>query len=115
MKAPMIAKSDVDGIIAAYRRRWSRARWSLERAALWKRVIHEFRVCSVFWHVEPEELTARRCYYLIEKSFLEETWHELARGRVVQVRNGTAVVRGKEREHTVKLERIVAFENGRIR
>ena len=115
MKAPMICRDDVDGIIAAHRTEWGRARSSLDRAALYKRVIHEFRVCSVLWHVEPEELTARRCYYLIERSFLDETWREIARGRVVQVRNGTAIVRGKRREHTVKLECIVAFENGRIR
>lgn len=55
MLYPLIPRVEVEYLITKYRIKIIKSKKPQERAVLWQKLIHEFRVRCYLWHLEPED------------------------------------------------------------
>lgn len=79
MLYPLISRHEVDYLITEYRSKIIKLKKPRERAALWQKLIHEFRIRCYLWHLEPEYCTGKTIWWITPKQTKYARWYEVAR------------------------------------
>lgn len=109
MLYPLILRDDVDCIIGRYRYKFLKAKKPQERAALWQKVVHEFRISCYLWHLKPEDCTGRDIWWITPKHTKYARWYEVCQGVVVNVRDGVFFVQAGNKNVTVRMKHLLAM------
>lgn len=109
MLYPLIPRDEVDYLIAKYRNKFLKSKKQQERAALWQKVIHEFRICSYLWHLEPEDCIGRAIWWITPKSTKHARWYEVCQGVVTDTQNGVFFVQAGKKNVTVRMKHLLAM------
>lgn len=113
MLYPLIPRDEVDCLIANYRNKFLKAKKQQERAALWQKVIHEFRIGCYLWHLEPEDCVGKAIWWIIPKSTKHARWYEVCQGVVTDVHNNVFFVQAGKKNVTVRMKQLLAMAGPR--
>lgn len=113
MLYPLIPRDEVDRLIAMYRDKFLKAKKQRERAALWQKVIHEFRIGCYLWHFEPEDCVGKAIWWIIPKSTKYARWYEVCQGVVTEVHDNVFFVQAGKKNVTVKMKHLLAMAGPR--
>lgn len=113
MLYPLIPRDEVEYLIAKYRNKFLKAKKSQERAALWQKVIHEFRIGCYLWHLAPEDCVGRAIWWITPKHAKYARWYEVCQGIVKDVRNDVFFVTTGKRTITVRMKHLLAMSGPR--
>ena len=109
MLYPLIPRDEVDYLTAKYRYKFLKTKKIQERAALWQKVIHEFRIGCYLWHMEPEDCIGKTIWWLTPKHSKYARWYEVCQGIVEDVRNDVFFVPAGKRKITVRMKHLLAM------
>lgn len=109
MLYPLIPRDEVDCLIANYCSKFLKAKKQPERAALWQKVIHEFRIGCYLWHLEPEDCVGKAIWWIIPKSAKHARWYEVCQGVVTGVHDNVFFVQAGKKNVTVKMKHLLAM------
>ena len=109
MLYPLIPRDDVDCIIGRYRCKFLKAKKPQERAALWQKVIHEFRIGCYLWHLEPEDCIGKAIWWITPKRTKYARWYEVCQGVVADTHNGVFFVQAGKKTVTVRMKHLLAM------
>lgn len=113
MLCPLIPRDEVDYLISKYRSKFLKAKKPQERAALWQKVIHEFRLGCYLWHLESEDCIGRAIWWITPKRTKYACWYEVCQGVVTDVHNNVFFVQAGKKNVTVRMKHILAMAGGR--
>lgn len=109
MLYPLILRDEVDYLIAKYRNKFLKAKKPQERAALWQKVIHDFRIGCYLWHMEPEDCIGKAIWWLTPKHTKYARWYEVCQGVVTDVHNNVFFVQAGKKNVTVRMKHLLAM------
>lgn len=109
MLYPLIPQDEVDYLIAKYRNKFLKAKKPQERAALWQKLIHEFRIGCYLWHLEPEDCIGKAIWWITPKHAKYVSWYEVCKGVVTHVHNGVFFVQAGKKDVTVRMKHLLAM------
>lgn len=84
----------------------------VERSILWKKVIHEFRSCTML-QTGDDRIIGGRIYWLVTKHSYRMTWYEIAQGTITGFIRDKYVVRSNGRNRVIHPNQVVAVERKR--
>lgn len=113
MLYPLIPRDEVDYLIAKYRYKFLKTKKIQERAALWQKVIHEFKIGCYLWHMEPEDCIGKTIWWLTPKHAKYARWYEVCQGIVKDVRNDVFFVHAGKKNITVRMKHLLAMSGPR--
>nr|DAJ54228.1 MAG TPA: hypothetical protein [Bacteriophage sp.] len=113
MLYPLIPRDDVDCLIAKYRNKFLKAKKPQERAALWQKLIHEFRLVCYLWHLESQDCIGRAIWWITPKHTKYARWYEVCQGVVTDVHDSVFFVQAGKKNVTVRMNHILALAGGR--
>nr|DAG68209.1 MAG TPA: hypothetical protein [Caudoviricetes sp.] len=100
------------GIVNKYLPEFSTAQNPVERSILWKKVIHEFRVCT-YIQTGDERIVGGRIYWLVSKRSYRMTWYEIYKGTITGFTRDKYVVKIKGHNRVIHPNQVVAIERRR--
>lgn len=109
MLYPLIPRDEVDRLIAHYRIKFAKAKKPQERAALWQKVIHDFRLGVYLWHLEPEDCAGKAIWWITPRHTKYARWYEVCQGVVTDVHNGVFFVQAGKKNVTVRMKHLLAM------
>lgn len=109
MLYPLIPRNEVDYLIATYRKKFLKTKKPHERAALWQKVIHEFRLRCYLWHLEPEDCIGKAIWWLTPKHTKYDRWYEVCQGVVTGVQANVFFVQAGKKNVTVRMKHLLAM------
>lgn len=109
MLYPLIPRAEVDYLIAKYRDKFLKTKNIQERAAVWQKVIHEFRIGCYLWHMEPGDCIGRTIWWITPKHAKYARWYEVCQGIVKGVRNDAFFVHAGKKNATVRMRHLLAM------
>lgn len=109
MLYPLIPRDDVVYLIGKYRNKFLKAEKPQERAALWRKFIHEFRICSYLWPLKPEECIGKAIWWITPKHTKYARWYEVCQGVVTDVHKGVFFVQAGKKNVTVRMRHLLAM------
>lgn len=112
MLYPLIPRNEVDHLIDHYRGLQTKAKKPQERAALWQKIIHEFRIRCYLWHLEPEDCTGKTIWWITSKHTKYARWYEVCQGVVTGVHNNVFFVQVGKKNVTVRMKHLLAMSGG---
>ena len=83
-----------------------------ERSILWKKVIHEFRTCTLI-QTGDERIVGGRIYWLVPKRSYRMTWYEIAQGTITGFIRGKYAVISNGHIRVIHPNQVVAIERKR--
>lgn len=99
-------------IISKYLPEFSAATNPVERSILWKKVIHEFRTCTII-QTGDDRIIGGLIYWLVSKHSYRMTWYEIAKGTIMGFVKDSYVVRSKGHIRMIHPNQVVAIERKR--
>lgn len=84
----------------------------VERSILWKKVIHEFRTCTML-QTGDDRIIGGRIYWLVPKHSNRMTWYEIAQGTITGFTRDKYAVRSNGRNRVIHPNQVVAVERKR--
>lgn len=84
----------------------------VECSILWKKVIHEFRTCTII-QTGDDRIIGGLIYWLIPKHSYRMTWYEIAKGTIVGFVKDKYVVRSNGHIRMIHSNQVVAIERKR--
>lgn len=109
MLYPLIPRDEVDCLIVKYRNKFFKSKKPQERVALWQKFIHEFRICSYLWHLEPEDCIGKAIWWITPKRTRHARWYEVCQGVVTDTHNGVFFVQVGKKNVTVRMKHLLAM------
>lgn len=109
MLYPLIPRDEVGLLIAHYQPRFAKAKKPQERAALWQKVIHDFRLGCYLWHLEPEECVGKAIWWITPRYTKYVRWHEVCQGVVTDVHNNVFFVQAGKKNVTIRMKHLLAM------
>lgn len=109
MLYPLIPRDEVDCLIAKYRIKFLKAKTPQERAALWQKIIHEFRIRCYLWHLYPEDCVGKAIWWITPKHTKHVHWYEVRQGFVTVTHNGVFFVQAGKKNITVRMKHLLAM------
>lgn len=109
MLYPLIPRDEVDYLIANYRNKFLRTKKPQERAALWQKVIHEFRLGCYLWHLQPEDCAGKAIWWIVPKHTKYARWYEVCQGVVTDVHDNVFFVQAGKKNVIVKMNQLLAM------
>lgn len=109
MLYPLIPRDEVDHLIDHYRNILPKAKKPQERAALWQKLIHEFRIGCYLWNMEPDDCKGRAIWWMVPKRTKYARWYEICQGVVTDVHNGVFFVQAGKKNVTVRMKHLLAM------
>lgn len=109
MLYPLIPRAEVDYLIAKYRDKYLKTKNIQERAAVWQKVIHEFRIGCYLWHMEPGDCIGKTIWWITPKHAKYARWYEVCQGIVEDVRNDAFFVHAGKKNVTVRMRHLLAM------
>lgn len=113
MLYPLIPRAEADYLIAKYRDKFLKTKNIQERAAVWQKVIHEFRIGCYLWHMEPGDCIGKTIWWITPKHAKYARWYEVCQGIVKDVRNDVFFVHAGKKNVTVRMSHILAMSGPR--
>lgn len=113
MLYPLIPRDDVDHLIACYRNKFAKTKKPQERAAIWQKVIHDFRLGCYLWHLEPEDCIGKAIWWITPKHTKYVRWHEVSQGVVTGVHGNAFFVEAGKKTVTVRMKHLLALAGPR--
>lgn len=111
MLYPLIPRDEADYLIAKYCYKFLKAKKPQERVVVWQKVIHEFRVGSYLWHLEPEDCVGKAIWWITPKHTKYASWHEVCQGVVIGVQNDMFFVQAGKKNVTVRMKHLLAMSD----
>lgn len=99
-------------IINKYLPEFAAATNPVECSILWKKVIHEFRTCTII-QTGDDRIIGGLIYWLTPKHSYRVTWYEIAKGTIVGFVKDKYVVRSKGHIRMIHPNQVVAIERKR--
>ena len=96
-------------IINKYLPEFATATNPVEQSILWKKVIHEFRTCTVIQRGD-DRIIGGLIYWLTPKYSYRMTWCEIAKGTIMGFVKDKYVVRSKGHIRMIRPNQVVAIE-----
>lgn len=109
MLYPLIPRDEVDYLIAKYRDEFLKAKKPQVRAALWQKLIHEFRLASYLWHLGSEDCVGKAIWWITPKHTKYARWYEVCQGVVTDVHNNVFFVQAGKKNVTVSMKHLLAM------
>lgn len=109
MLYPLIPRDEVYYLIAKYRNKFMKAKKPQERAALWQKIIHEFRIGCYLWYLEPEDCIGKAIWWITPRHTRYARWYEVNQGVVTDVRNDVFLVQAGKKNVTVRRRQLLAM------
>lgn len=81
----------------------------VERSILWKKVIHEFRICT-FIQTGDERIIGGRIYWLVPKHSYRMAWYEIAQGTITGITRGKYEVKSNGHTRVIHPNQVVSVE-----
>lgn len=113
MLYPLISQHEVDYLLSKYQKKFAKAKKPQERAALWQKIIHEFRISCYLWHLEPEDCTSKTIWWITPKRTKYVRWYEVCQGVVTDVHNNVFFVHAGKKNVTVRMSHLLAMSGPR--
>lgn len=109
MLYPLIPRDEADYLIAKYRNKFLKAKKPQECAVVWQKVIHEFRIGSYLWHLEPEDCIGKTIWWITPKRVKHARWYEVCQGVVTDTHNDAFFVQAGKKNVTVRMKHLLAM------
>ena len=109
MLYPLISRHEVDYLLSMYQTEFTKAKKPQERAALWQKLIHEFRISCYLWHLEPEDCIGKAIWWITPKHTKYARWYEVCQGVVTDVHNNVFFVQAGKKNVTVRMKNLLAM------
>ena len=109
MLYPLIARQEADYLLARYQKEFAKAKKPQERAALWQKIIHEFRIRCYLWHMEPEDCAGKAIWWITPKRTKYARWYEVCQGVVTDVHDNVFFVQAGKKNVTVRMKHLLAM------
>lgn len=109
MLYPLISHREVDYLLGRYHKEFAKAKKPQERAVVWKKIIHEFRIRCYLWHLEPEDCIGKAIWWIAPKHTKYACWYEVCQGVVTDVHNGVFFVQVGKKNVTVTMKHLLAM------
>lgn len=109
MLYPLISRREVDYLLAKYQKAFTKTKKPQERAALWQKVIHEFRVRCYLCNMEPEDCTGKVIWWITPKRTKYARWYEVCQGVVTDTHNNVFFVQAGKKNVTVRMKHLLAM------
>lgn len=109
MLYPLIPRDEANFLIARDRSKFLKLKKPEERAVLWQKIIHEFRIRCYLWHLEPEDCTGKVIWWITPKHTKYVRWYEVCQGVVTDVHNGVFFVQVGKKNVTVRMKHLLAM------
>lgn len=109
MLYPLIPRDEVDYLIAEYRNKFLKVKKPRERAALWQKLLHEFRVRCYLWNLEPEDCIGKAIWWITPKHTKHARWYEVCQGVVTHVHDNVFLVQAGKKNVTVRMKQMLAM------
>lgn len=109
MLYPLIPRDDVDHLIAHYRIKFAKAKKPQERAALWQKVIHDFRLGCYLGYLEPVDCIGKAIWWVTPKRTKYARWYEVCQGVVTDVHGNVFFVQAGKKNITVRMKHLLAM------
>lgn len=110
MLYPLITRAEADSIIAKYHIKFLKVKKKpQERAALWQKVIHEFRIGCYLWHLEPEDCIGKAIWWITPRHTKYAHWYEVCQGVVTDTHNDVFFVQAGKKNVTVRMKQLLAM------
>lgn len=109
MLYPLIPRDEVDYLISNYRNKFNEAKKPHERAALWQKLIHEFRIRCYLWHLDPEDCTGKSIWWITPKHAKYARWYEVCQGVVTDVHDNVFFVQAGKKNVIVRMKHLLAM------
>lgn len=109
MLYPLISHHEVDYLLSKYKKEFTNAKKMNERAALWQKLIHEFRVRCYLWHLEPEDCIGNAIWWITPKHTKYARWYEVCQGVVTDVHDSVFFVQAVNKNVTVRMKHLLAM------
>lgn len=113
MLYPLMPRYEVECLIAKYRIKIIKSKNLQERAALWKNLIHEFRIRCYLWHLEPEDCAGKAIWWIVPKHTKYARWYEVCQGVVTDVHDNVFFVQAGKKNVTVRMQHLLAMAGPR--
>ena len=111
MLYPLISRREVDYLLSRYQKAFTKAKKPQERAALWQKVIHEFRIRCYLWYMEPEDCTGMAIWWITPKHTKYARWYEVCQGVVTDVHNSVFFVQAGKKNVTIRMKHLLAMSD----
>lgn len=108
----IILPVDRAAIVNKYLSEFAAATNPIEQSILWKKIIHEFRTCTII-QTGDERIIGGLIYWLIPKHSYRMTWYEIAKGTIMGFVKDKYVVRSKGHIRMIHPNQVVAIERKR--
>lgn len=109
MLYPLISRHEVDYLLSRYQTEFTKTKKPRERAALWQKLIHEFRVRCYLWHMEPEDCIGKAIWWIVPKRTKYARWYEVCQGVVTGVHDNVFFVQAGKKNVTVRMKHLLAM------
>lgn len=109
MLYPLISRRDVDYLFGVYQKAFTKTKKPRERAALWQKLMHEFRIRCYLWHLEPEDCTGKAIWWITPKHTKYARWYEVHQGVVTDVHDNVFFVQAGKKNVTVRMKHLLAL------
>lgn len=113
MLYPLIPRDEADYLIAKYHYKFLKTKNIQECAAVWQKVIHEFRIGCYLWHMEPGDCIGKTIWWITPKHTKYARWYEVCQGIVKDVRNDVFFVHAGKKNVTVRMRHLLAMSGPR--
>lgn len=109
MLYPLISRDEVDYLLGRYQKEFAKVKKLQERAALWQKIIHEFRIRCYLWPLEAEDCTGKAIWWITPKRTKYARWYEVCHGVVTDVHNNVFFVQAGKKNVTVRMKHLLAM------
>lgn len=109
MLYPLIPSREADYLIDRYRKEFAKTKKPQERAAIWQKIIHEYRLRCYLWHMEPEDCIGRIIWWLAPRYSRYARWYVVCQGVVTDVHNNVFFVHSGNKNVTVRMKHLLAM------
>ena len=109
MLYPLIPRDEVDRLIDRYRPKFAKAKSPQERAVLWQKVIHDFRLGCYLWYLEPEDCAGKAIWWITPKHTKYVRWYEVCQGVVAGVHDNVFFVQAGKKNVVVRMKHLLAM------
>ena len=109
MLYPLISRHEVDYLLAKYQKAFAKTKKPRERAALWQKIIHEFRIRCYLWDLEPEDCAGKAVWWITPRHTRYDRWYEVCQGVVTDVHDNVFFVQAGKKNVTVRMKHLLAM------
>lgn len=109
MLYPLISRDEVDYLLGKYQKEFAKAKKLQERAALWQKIIHEFRIRCYLWNMQSDDCIGKAIWWITPKRTKYARWYEVCQGIVTDVHVNVFFVQAGKKNVTVRMQHLLAM------